>query len=177
MSIHNTISQNAVKSHYVSHNLPHLFDLDKPIFITYRLKFTLPRRVILEYEEQKSKWLADINILPTAEKLEALKGKDGLFFSWFDDLLERSTEVPKILHRSDITDIIANSFTHFDGLRYKLLAYCIMSNHVHVLIIPQKNQDSDIYSPARITYTWKRYTANLINAALARSGSLWQQES
>lgn len=139
--------------------------------------FTLPSKMISEYEEQKRAWLRDVDILPESEKTIALKSKDGLFFAWFDELLVRSNEVPKILHRNNITDIIANSFKYFDGIRYKLLAYCIMPNHVHVLILPLKTQEGSIFSPARITYSWKRYTANQINAALDKSGSLWQKES
>jgi putative transposase len=52
-----------------------------------------------------------------------------------------------------------------------------MPNHVHVLILPIEVKTNEIYSPSHITYTWKKYTANLINQVLNRNGSLWHHES
>jgi putative transposase len=177
MSKHNTISQENLKYSYNSGRLPHIFDVDKPIFITFRLKFTLPQAIIREYTKRKRQWQEEQKNRSQAEKLESYRLKEGLFFAWFDQLLDNSCEVPKILHREDITGIIATALKFFDKQRYRLLAYCIMPNHVHALIFPFKDADGNIYSPAGITYSWKRYTANRINKLLDKQGSLWQRES
>lgn len=47
-----------------------------------------------------------------------------------------------------------------------------MPNHVHVLLRPLPGWRLD-----RILHTWKSYTANRINKALHRQGSLWMDES
>jgi len=34
----------------------------------------------------------------------------------------------------DSSKLVANSFTYFDNVRYRLHAWCIMPNHVHVIV-------------------------------------------
>jgi putative transposase len=174
---HNTIAQENFKYFYYSRNLPHLFDVNKPIFITYRLKFTLPKSIMEELNRQKTEWQSEYQKLADTEKQTTLQTKDETFFYWYDELLGKSKEVPQILHRPDLTKIITDSFHHFDNQRYELLAYCIMPNHVHTLIYPIIQPDGDIYPIAHITYTWKKFTAYQINKTLNQKGSLWQQES
>ncbi len=38
------------------------------------------------------------------------------------------------LRRPDIAALCENAFRHFDGGRYQLKAWCLMPNHVHVLV-------------------------------------------
>jgi REP element-mobilizing transposase RayT len=38
------------------------------------------------------------------------------------------------LHRADIAALVEGALLHFDQQRYRLLAWCIMPNHVHALI-------------------------------------------
>jgi len=173
----NTISETDVKYQYYSRNLPHLFDIDKPVFITYRLKFTLPSSVMHELNRRKTEWFKEMQDLNEETKTQKTKHKDAVFFNWFDELITSSPETPQLLLRKDITDIISSAFRYHNDQRYKLLAYCIMPNHVHVLILPLRQASGEIFPLARITYTWKRYTTNQINALLGKNGSLWQQES
>ena len=173
----NTIACDNLKYFYYSRNLPHFFDTNKPVFITYRLKFSLPGSIIEELNKRKSQWHAEYLELTETQKQTTLDAKDETFFCWFDELLDKNQEVPQILQRPELTDIIAESYHHFDNLRYQLLAFCIMPNHVHALIYPLVQSNGDIYPIAHITYTWKKYTAMLINKATDQTGSLWQQES
>jgi len=147
------------------------------LFITYRLKFTLPSKIMEEFARRRQEWLKEWeNALP--EDKQAAKVREaGLRFAWFDELLDKSFEVPGFLQSQEITDIIATAFQHFNGLRYRLIAYCVMPNHVHALILPLQDAEGNSFSPARIIYGWKRYTANRINRSLGRTGSLWQKES
>ena len=177
MSKHNTISQENLKYFYRAGRLPHMFDVDKPIFITFRLKFTIPKAVITELEHRKHQWQEEHDKMSKAEQIENSKRKEGIFFAWFDQLLDNSPDVPKILQREDITEIVANALKYHDDKRYQLLAYCIMPNHVHVLIFPLKDENGNIFAPAGITYSWKRFTSSRINKLLGKSGNLWLRES
>jgi len=67
--------------------------------------------------------------------------------------------------------IVQDAFLHFDARRYRLHAWCIMPNHVHVLITP-----NDGVSLSAVIHSWKSLTANAINAALDRTGALWREE-
>ncbi|GAB1365869.1 transposase [Candidatus Cloacimonadaceae bacterium] len=176
MPDHNYISQENQKYEFKSRNLPHKYDTDKPVFITYSLKFSLPEAVMAEYSQRKENWEKQLLELSKDDRAEKLKSKDGLIFAWFDEPLDKTPDIPRILHQPEICDIIKESFQHFDGLRYKLLAYSVMPNHVHVVIFPLRQEDGEAYSFHHIIYSWKRFTANAINKLLNRKGSLWQKE-
>jgi putative transposase len=60
---------------------------------------------------------------------------------------------------------------HFDEGRYRLLAWCIMPNHVHVVI-----EILDRPSLSEIVGSWKSFTAKQANAKLGRSGSFWHAD-
>ncbi len=173
----NTISQNSLQYIYRSRNLPHKYDTDKPIFITYRLKFTIPNSIKEEMNLRKKEWQKKYASLPESEKPNALKLNELETFRRFDELLHKSDEVPRLLHRVDLTNVIIDNFHYFNNQRYQLQAFCIMPNHVHVLIKPLKQPDGEVFSLAHINYTWKRFTSNKINKILNRTGSLWQDES
>ncbi|HAT10367.1 MAG TPA: isochorismate synthase, partial [Planctomycetes bacterium] len=60
---------------------------------------------------------------------------------------------------------------HFDGARYRIHAWCVMPNHVHVLVeLPPGIQ------LAGIVHSWKSFTAKAANARLGRTGEFWQPE-
>jgi len=75
------------------------------------------------------------------------------------------------LAHESITSIVAKTFTLFDDRRYKLFAWCIMPNHVHVVLQPWT------HSLVAILASWKRFTARKANALLKRKGAFWQGES
>ena len=67
--------------------------------------------------------------------------------------------------------IVQESFPHFDARRYRLHAWCVMPNHVHVLFTPNEG-----VSLSSLIHSWKSFTAKAINAALDRTGTLWREE-
>ena len=176
MSIHNHLSPENMKTYFKPSRLPHIYHHGKPIFITYRLKFPLPQQMLDDYNKRIRAWYKELRDLPKDERAYLLVDKDKRFFDWYDRLLGLSPDIPQILHQDGIREIIQESFHHFDGLRYTLLCYCIMPNHVHVLIVPKAQEGGKIFSISRIVFTWKTYTAKAINKALGQQGSLWQRE-
>ncbi len=70
-----------------------------------------------------------------------------------------------------IAKVVEGALQHFDGERYRLLAWCVMPNHVHVVVQPiggSKLPD--------ILHSWKRWTAREANKVLNRTGEFWQAE-
>lgn len=65
--------------------------------------------------------------------------------------------------------IVQDELLHHDGDRYRLLAWCVMPNHVHVVV----EQRADLSGTVR---RWKSWSARRINALLQRSGPLWRRE-
>ena len=68
--------------------------------------------------------------------------------------------------------IVADALAYFDGDRYQLHAWCVMPNHVHVVITVKPGQQL-----AAILHSWKSFTAKACNKALSRSGEFWMDES
>jgi putative transposase len=75
------------------------------------------------------------------------------------------------LRQTAVANIVEDSLLHGDGKRYRLLAWCVMPNHIHVLI-----ETGSVYPVSAIVQGWKSYTARLINQHLGRSGSLWMRD-
>jgi putative DNA methylase len=95
-----------------------------------------------------------------------------------------------------IAALIRDNLNQHNGTKYHLLSYCVMPNHVHILIqpigdglgkshtLPMASRETvpdeipDRLSPlARIMHSLKSYTAHEANKILNRKGQFWQHES
>jgi REP element-mobilizing transposase RayT len=66
---------------------------------------------------------------------------------------------------------VERAILYFDNKRYRIIAWCIMPNHVHVII-----EIWALYPLADILHSWKSYTAHQANKLLQRSGEFWFRE-
>jgi|WetSurMetagenome_2_1015567.scaffolds.fasta_scaffold356264_1 hypothetical protein len=66
---------------------------------------------------------------------------------------------------------VQDSLLHFDAERYRLLAWSVMPNHVHVLV-----ETMGGFALSRVLCSWKSYTAKEANRVLGRSGRFWHPE-
>jgi Transposase IS200 like len=62
------------------------------------------------------------------------------------------------LARSSVATLVETALLTFSGDRYALIAWCVMPNHVHVLLAIKPGFTLD-----RIVHSWKSYTAKEIN--------------
>ena len=76
-----------------------------------------------------------------------------------------------VLRRPEVAAMVVDSLRCFDGTRYRLHAWVVMPNHVHVLagIAPE----ADL---AVIVQSWKSYTARRINIVRGRQGQVWHRD-
>lgn len=86
----------------------------------------------------------------------------------FDGVLDRGCG-GCLLRDPRCAAIVQEELLHHDGERYRLLAWCIMPNHVHVVV----EQGADLAGTVR---RWKSWTARRINAVAGRSGVVWRRE-
>lgn len=77
----------------------------------------------------------------------------------------------KLFASDEAAAIIERALLHFDGERYRLLAWCVMPDHLHVIV-----QQAEGWPLSTVVHSWKSYTANAVNRALGRSGPLWMRE-
>ena len=137
--------------------IPH-FDVPNMIqSITFRLHDSVPAHVIAQWKEE----VEMDHGYPSDEKRKA-------------DLRNRIRKYEDAgygacyLQKNDVAKIVQDALLFYDGERYHLLEWCIMPNHVHVLIGLNEN-----YSLSSIVHSWKSFTAKKANAALGRSGIFW----
>lgn len=89
--------------------------------------------------------------------------------TWRESYLDRG--VGACVLRAEAAEVVQEALLHFDGLRYALMAWCVMPNHVHVLAITAHG-----WPLGKIVHSWKSFSANGINALLNRTGRLWRRE-
>jgi len=75
------------------------------------------------------------------------------------------------LRRPDIAQVVDEALRYFDGARYRLLAWAVMPNHVHVLI-----ETFEGHPLPGVIQSWKSFTAKRANALLGRTGVFWERD-
>jgi len=179
--------------------LPHWFVPAAVHFVTYRLHDSLPKTVLEELRACKNALLKDKPKSGQSSAQHRTEAHKRLFVQ-YDAWLDRG-ESKKHLSDPRIAALIRSNLYHHHGKKYQLLAYCVMPNHVHILIQPQDEglataneqlmlagslcqdqaavgEQADGHSQlATIMHSVKSYTAHEANKILRRSGTFWQAES
>src|SRR5947199_5572396 len=74
-------------------------------------------------------------------------------------------------------DLIVEHCRREDGKRVTLCAFVVMPDHVHLLLLPLRNENGWPFPLVDILQCMKGATAHRINALLHRSGPVWEEES
>ena len=81
--------------------------------------------------------LIDKELMDSVEDDQAFAlERERRWFQEFEEYLHNTTEGHFWLKEDRIAALVANAFHHFDSERYRLDAFCVMSNHVHVVLMP-----------------------------------------
>lgn len=147
--------------HFHKRNLPHLYYNGGEYFITYRLADSLPLKLILHLREQNKLSKDDPTI------------KEKKIFKKYDELLDKNEIGIKHLSNEKIANINRDKLHSLDGSVYKLICYCIMPNHIHLVF----RLMSETQSVSDIMKMIKGATARECNKLLKRTGKFWQVES
>ena len=151
---------------YYERSLPHWLPPGSTIFLTFRLAGTLPAEVLARYYAE---WrLAD----ERAALSEPDYAKQRRYFGRFDALLT-GTPGPTWLQHAGVADIVKRSLHFYDGCAYELSCYCLMPNHVHMLVALSDEGPA----LARTLQSIKSYTAKQANQLLGLNGPFWHRET
>ncbi|MEM7343123.1 MAG: transposase [Chloroflexota bacterium] len=159
--------------------LPHIQPKGSTLFLTFRLAGSIPQSVLDTLTEQKQAIEKQLKKVANIDKQKVDRYKEQRRqFGRYDSYLDNATQGPMWLKNEKIAELVVDAMHHRDGQMYRLDAFCIMSNHVHMVFAPLKKVNETYYSLSRIMYSLKRYTAIEANKILGRSGkSFWQSES
>lgn len=115
-------------------HLPHWYMPGAAHFVTYRLVGTIPAEVLQAMRAERESRLRRLPDDPSLQG-EMRERIHKQFFARFDYLLDHNRA---IRHLADprIAAMIRGNLYHHRGSKYHLLAYCVMPNHVHVLLQP-----------------------------------------
>lgn len=128
--------------------LPHYDAAETVQHIVFRLADALPATVLRELENA-----------PRESRLDAVEAALDVGVGG------RSLAEP------GIATMVQDVLFHFDVERYRLLAWCVMPSHVHVLAAQVTG-----WPLAGVVHGWKSFTANAANRILGRSGRFWAPE-
>ena len=157
---------------------PHWSQAGAIVFITMRTRDSIPREVLDRWEREKADWLlrrgypGDVHWTKLAPKTA-----DADRYAFAREFNRCREDFLDTCHGScplkdpELSKIVADSFLHFDGERYRMGDFVIMPNHAHLLVA--------FDSPEALKSqceSWTHYTGCKINKMVGRSGKFWQQE-
>ncbi|MDP9267768.1 MAG: transposase [Acidobacteriota bacterium] len=139
--------------------LPHWEMESGTYFVTFRLGDSLPQSALTKLEVEAAQASGD----DKSEKKKALLRRIEMY-------LDRGAGAC-LLAQPAIAKTVADAIHHLDGRSYRLIAWVVMPNHVHLVVrlLPGKKLASAMHS-------LKSYTSEEANRILGRRGIFWQRE-
>jgi REP element-mobilizing transposase RayT len=136
--------------------LPHFDGGEIPQAITFRLGDSLSQTVLNSWKQELSQLSSDKLDAELRQRIEHYLDQ-GYGESW--------------LKNAQIDLMAQEALLYFDGRRYKLSAWVVMPNHIHLIITPH-----DAPALPEILHSPKSYMAHEANKLLHREGQFWQED-
>lgn len=150
--------QHAHEYHYRGY-LPHLEQ--KPVqVITFRLADSVPKEVV-------GQWKHELEIDRDVSQLD----KRMIHLRKLIDQYEDAGYGNCYLKDDNIAKLMEETLFYYDRKHYQLIRWCIMPNHVHVMIEPKES-----YTLSTILKEWKSYTSHGAKKILGITGTFWMKE-
>ena len=118
----------------VYHNrLPHIAPIGASFFVTFRLADSLPQAIIYQLQNQYEKLVKKILVEKKSGYENEILRQRKLLFKKYEHQLDDKPYGECHLKNEAIAQIIKDKLHEYDNQLYRLIAYSIMPNHVHVL--------------------------------------------
>ncbi len=175
-----------MKTNY-KQRLPHIQPVGAIFFVTFSLYGCVPKTKLQELKEKYTAEIVKANQITERHQrnLDVFNIRKR-YLSEYDQMLHSIVNGPDFLKDDNLKNLIRDEFFKYDGELYELLSFCIMSNHVHILIgtsiqmseiIDNEDLEMKYVSLDRIMKKIKGPTAMYCNKALNRTGQFWERES
>ena len=150
--------------------LPHWEKESATYFITFRLADSLPKSVLDQIESEREAIVKTANQLHRPLSADERRKIQRLSSPVVEKYLDHGAGACHLNHPA-IADEVAATLCHFDNQGYRLFAWYIMPNHVHVVVrlLPG-------HALAEVIHSSKSFSAKRANAILGLQGSFWQRE-
>jgi putative transposase len=168
-------------------NLPHLQYIGATFFVTFCLKGSLPAAVVQELIAERERAIKHLKEKDEDGTADAVYREHKRYFARIERTLDACQYGHDWLKKTAVAELVARRIREADGVDYTLLAYCIMPNHVH-LVVDSANQLDTLQPNEEVTaanYRQLYQTLKVIkggsafeaNRLLGRKGAFWQSES
>lgn len=164
--------------------LPHWHPPNAVFFVTFRLYGSLPQEVLEDLRHKREKEEQALTRQFQGDRLAEERYKlHKKLFAHYDNLLAQSN-TPNWLAEPQVTEIVRREIHALEPNAYRLVCYCIMPNHVHLVIdlldIPhpaplKENQHYTALSQAMKLL--KGRTGYACRKLIGGKGAFWQHES
>ena len=150
--------------------LPHWERKGAIYFVTFRLADALPQAVLTTYQTEREALRARLQAKYEGASTDERLRLERFFSARIQRYLDTGIGCCH-LRNPAVAALVARSLLHFNGIRYRLFAWCLMPNHVHVVVQPLEGT-----SLAAILHSWKSFTAHEASKLLVVKGAFWQRE-
>jgi REP element-mobilizing transposase RayT len=140
--------------------LPHFDSTGEVQSITFRLFDAVPVKLVDQWKREIA-WRqhlppGDPKIAALCERIAAYE--DAGYGSCF-------------LRNPQVAEMVENALLYFDGMRYRLIRWSVMPNHVHSLLetLPE-------FPLGSVVHSWKSFAAKQANRILCRKGEFWMPD-
>ena len=150
--------------------LPHWEKDGATYFITFRLADSLPKSVLDQFECERRAIVITANQLHRELSADERRRIQRLSTPIIEKFLDNGAGACH-LRNPPVAEAMLDALCHFDQRRYRLFAWCVMPNHVHVVagLFPGETL-------AAVVHSWKSLSAKEANRILGTHGIFWQRE-
>ncbi len=140
------MSQYDYKPEY-ERNLPHIQPPGATLFVTIRLAGSIPKEVLaqLKDEAEERERIIRQTAVSTQQYPYIYEEQKRQFGRW-DEVLDRAEHGPHWLGQPEIAAIVVNSLHFLEGDVYDLDVFCVMNNHVHVVLTPLEKENGSYHA-------------------------------
>jgi REP element-mobilizing transposase RayT len=156
-------------------SLPHWYRDNATYAVTFRLADSFPASVLHAYRREKDELqqrLAKAEDEGGTRLTENLRTQLGTCTGRGSRPFSTKAIGEAWMKKPEIAAVVRDALLHFAGERYDLGAWCVMPNHVHMILSPREG-----HSLSDILHSIKRHSAREANRLLGRGGDFWQKES
>ncbi|MDD3050577.1 MAG: transposase [Candidatus Cloacimonetes bacterium] len=140
--------------------LPHFDAGNIYQFITFRLYDSVPKEVI-------QKWKDELGVCKSTD----INSKEYIELHNRIQKYEDNGYGQCFLKDDKINKVVEEALNFYHKIKYDLIEYAIMPNHVHVLIKVYEGNNL-----SSIVHSWKSFTALAANRILNRKGNFWMKD-
>ena len=146
-------------------NLPHWRVVDRPYFVTIRLKNSIPLNRLIEIKAISEKIKSD------DDNEEILNIQRNQFLK-MEQILDSQKE-NRFLENHEVAEMILDAFAMVEGKTlWRIATAVVMPNHIHILMIGEK-ANCGLDDCLKLL---KGYTGRKSNQILQRNGAFWCPE-